>query len=205
MATVLTGFVETYKNGENVLTRRHILSIIAPQIDYKVLSTFIPGLTRYRYTAARMHAADFGQGSVLMKPHRTIERFDLAQVDHFIEFLISSHICTDMRFGQKILRLSNGTALHVPNTIRSSIPTRIINQYYLYCQQMCLSFVPLSSSSLFKLLDICKASTRQAFQGLNNFVADGSAASTQLYRLVGELGIDANEKERIITSLKRAK
>ena len=205
MATVLTGFAEAYKNAENVSTRRHILSIIDPQIDYKVLSTFIPGLTRYRYTAARTHAADFGQGSVLIKPHRKIERFDLVQVDHFIEFLISSHICTDMPFGQKILGLSNGTALHVPNTIRFSIPTRIINQYYLYCQQMCLTFVPLSSSSLFKLFDICKASTREAFQGLNNFVADGSAAFTQLYKLVDGLDIDANEKERIITSLKRAK
>ena len=110
-----------------------------------------------------------------------------------------------MPFGQKILRLYNGTALHVPNTIRFSIPTRIINQYYLYCQQMCLTFVPLSSSSLFKLLDVCKASSREAFQGLNNFVADGSAAFTQLYKLVDGLDIDANEKERIITSLKRAK
>ena len=70
---------------------------------------------------------------------------------------------------------------------------------------MCLTFVPLSSSSLFKLLDVCKASTRQAFQDLNNFVADGSAAFTQLYKLVDRLGIDANKKKRIITNLKGAK
>lgn len=205
LSIVLTGFAEAYKNAENAFTRRHILSIIAPQIDYKMLSMFIPGLTRYRYTAARTHAADFGQGSILMKPHRMIERFDLAQVDHFVEFLISSHICIDMPFGQKVLKLSNGTILHVPNTIRSLIPTRIISQYYLYCQQSCPTFTPLSSSSLFKLLDVCKASTRQAFQGLNNFVANGSAAFTQLYKLVDGLAIDANEKDRIITSLKRAK
>ena len=77
MATVLTGFAEACKNAENVSTRRHILSIIAPQIDYKVLSTFIPDLTRYRYTAARTHAADFWArfGSNEVAPYDRTLRF----------------------------------------------------------------------------------------------------------------------------------
>lgn len=203
--TVMTGFAEAYNNAESTFTRRVILSIVAPQVDFKLLSSFIPGITLYRYTAARTHAAEFGIGALVKRSPRTIERFFPAQIAHFIDFFISSHICVDMPFGEKILKLSNGTELHVPNTIRSLVPTKIIEQYYLYCHQMCFGFEALGPSSLYKILEICKASTRKAFQGLNNFVADGSNAFLGLAKLVDTLPIDSNEKRRLVKCLKRAK
>jgi hypothetical protein len=201
----MTGFAEAYNNAESTFTRRVILSIVAPQIEYKLLSSFIPGITPYRYTAARTHSVDCGTGALVKRSPRIIQRFYPAQIAHFIDFIISSHICIDMPFGEKTLKLSNGTELHVPNSIRSIIPTKIIQQYYLYCQQMCFGFEALESSSLCKILEICKASTQQAFQGLNNFVADGSKAFLGLTKLVDTLTIGGGEKKRLTNDLKRAK
>ena len=201
----MTGFAEAYNNAASTFTRRVILSIVAPQIGFKLLSSFIPGITPYRYITARTHATELGTGALVKRSPRIIQRFFPAQIAHFIDFVISSHICIDMPFGEKILKLSDGTELHVPNTIRSLVPTKIIEQYYLYCRQMCFGFEPLGSSSLYKILDICKASTRQAFQGLNNFVADGSNAFLGLTKLVDALPIDSDLKKRLTKDLHRAK
>ncbi|CAF3329676.1 unnamed protein product [Rotaria sp. Silwood2] len=70
---------------------------------------------------------------------------------------------------------------------------------------MCSDFSPLSSSSLYKILDCCKASTRKALQGLNNFVADGVTAFEDLTSMIGNLWIDAHEKTRLAKDLQRAK
>jgi len=63
--TVMTGFAEAYNNAESTFTRRVILSIVAPQVDFKLLSSFIPGITLYRYTAERTHASEYGIGALV--------------------------------------------------------------------------------------------------------------------------------------------
>jgi hypothetical protein len=70
---------------------------------------------------------------------------------------------------------------------------------------MCSDFTPLGSSSLYKILNCCKASTRKALQGLNNFAADGAAAFESLKNMVEALSIDGQEKTRLITALRSAK
>ena len=70
---------------------------------------------------------------------------------------------------------------------------------------MCANFTPLGLSSLYKILECCKASTRKALQGLNNFVADGAAAFEGLKNMVENLSIDVHEKTQLITNLQRAK
>ncbi|CAF4910721.1 unnamed protein product, partial [Rotaria sp. Silwood2] len=41
---------------------------------------------------------------------------------------------------------------------------------------MCSDFEPLSESSLFTILEICKASTRKSLQRVNYFAAEGGEA-----------------------------
>ena len=113
---VMTGFAEAYNNAETTFTQRVVLSIVAPQIDFKLLSSFIPGITYYRYIDTRTHAPESGTGALVKRSPRTIECIFPAQIAHFIEFFISSHICIDMPFDEKVLK--RGSARGPPYFIR---------------------------------------------------------------------------------------
>lgn len=203
--SVLSSIADAYENANSSIDRRSILSIVAKQVDYNLLSSIIPGLTRYRYTAARLYSEEYGIGRVMMPVARTNTRFTSVQVEHFIDFILSPHVSTDVPFGEKTLQLSNATTLNVPDMIRSMNSTRIIKQYNQYCKEMCCNFTPLESSSLYKILSCCKASTRKALQGLNNFVADGIEAFEGLNNLVANLPIAMEEKNRLRKTLQSGK
>jgi hypothetical protein len=53
---IMQGVSEAYNNAESWQSRRDILSIVAPKISLKLMQLFIPGLTSYRFFAARLHA-----------------------------------------------------------------------------------------------------------------------------------------------------
>ena len=115
-------------------------------------------------------------------------RFSQGQIDHFVEYILSPHICTDLPFGSKKIKMSSGEIIEIPNHIRNLIPSRIIAQYYQFCIENCPnSFKPLSKSVLYKILDGCSASTRKSLQGLDYFSADGSTAFDNLINITDEL------------------
>ncbi len=204
-AAVMSGIAEAYGNAEYWITRRSILSIVAPKINFSVLQVFIPGITYYRFTAARLFAAEAGTGTVLQQPKRVICRFEQPQVEHFIDFIISNYVCTDLPFGQKTLTLSNGTKLHVPDTIRNCNANRIIKQYYQYTSELFPEFPVLHESTLYKILDGCTASTRKAMSGLNYFAVNGSEAFDNILDLINNLNLDIGEHNRLMNNFKRGK
>ena len=203
--SVMEGVSEAYKNAGSWTTRREILSIVAPQIGFKLIQSFLPGLTPHRFTAARKHAAQFAHGTSIDQSPVLIQRFDYDQVEHFIEFITSEHVCTDLPFGERCLRQSNGNELFIPNTIRNMIPTRIIRQYYIFCEENSPGFRPLGQSSLYSLLDVCKASTRKSLQGINYFAADAGEAFDSIEKLIDELHLDITKHRRLIENLKRGR
>ncbi|CAF0765842.1 unnamed protein product [Didymodactylos carnosus] len=201
--SVMNDVTETYHNAESWSTRRQILSIVAPKISFKLIQSFLPGLTLYRFTSARMYGLRFGAGALIESSSNVIHRFDNEQLSHFIDFIVSEHVCTDMPFGEKILKLSNGIELYVPETIRNMIPSRIVEQYYQYCCELFPGFQTLGPSSLYKILNVCQASTRKSLQGLNYFAADGSEAFDSLIRTIQELTVSIDEQQRLIKNFKR--
>ena len=203
--SVTEGVSEAYKNAESWTTRREVLSIIAPQIDSKLIQSFLSGITLCYFTAARKYAAEFGHGAAIEQSPTVIHRFDYDQVEHFIDFITSEHVCTDLPLGERSLKQSNGKELFVPNTIRNMIPPRIIQQYYLSCQENSFGFRPLGRSSLYSLLDVCKASTRKSLQGINYFAADAGEAFDSIGKLIDELHLDMARHRRPLENLKRSK
>jgi hypothetical protein len=203
--SVMEGVSEAYKNAESWTTRREVLSIVAPQNGFKLIQSFLPGLTPGRFTADRKHAAEFCHGASIDQSPAVIQRFNYDQVEHFIEFITSEHVCTDLPFGERCLKQSNGNELFVPNTIRNMIPTRIISQYYIFCQENSLGFRPLGQSSLYSLFDLCKASTRKSLQGINYFAADAGEAFDSIEKLIDELHLDIAKHRRLLENLKRGR
>ena len=122
---IMSGVSEAYISAESWQSRREILSIVAPKISFHLLQLFIPGLTDYRYYTARLHAGGHGAGSRVATTTKIVKRFDDRQIAHFVDFLVSSHVCTDLPFGENVLKLSSGIELFVPNTIRNMRATCI--------------------------------------------------------------------------------
>ncbi|CAF1594343.1 unnamed protein product, partial [Didymodactylos carnosus] len=186
----MDGISEAYKNSEKWTTRKEILSVVAPKISCKLTQSFLPGLTLYRFTAARRHALEYGTGR---------------QVEHFIDFILSPHICTDLPFGERRLRLSTGVELYVPNTIRNMIPSRIVDQYFEYIAENKPGFPPLGRTSRLSLLNSCKASTRHGLQGVNYFAANASLVFDNLIDMVNDLSMDSDSKKTLVDDVKRGR
>ena len=167
--TAMRGISEAYSNADHWTTRREILSLVATKLSYSLIQSFIPGISLYRFTAARLHAATFGVGTAIETAPVTVQRFSNEQIEHFLDFITSDHVCIDMPFGDQKLKTFEGGYIFVPNTIRNLGKTRIIQQYNSYTLETDPAFVSLGDKSLYKLLDICKASERKSLQGLKLF------------------------------------
>ncbi|CAF4552882.1 unnamed protein product [Rotaria sp. Silwood2] len=202
---IMNGVSEAYINAESWQSRREILSIVAPKISLKLIQLFIPGLTYGRFSAARLHARKYSAGSRVEETTKVVQRFDDHQIAHCVDFIVSPHVCTDLPFGEKVLKLSSGVELFVPNTIRNMRATRIIEQYLLYCKEMCSDFEPLGKSSLFTILDTCKASTRKSLQGINYFAAEAGEAFDGLRKMLEDKVTLCDDSERLIENLECAR
>ncbi|CAF1174941.1 unnamed protein product [Adineta ricciae] len=185
---ILTSFAEAYNNACHWTVRQQILSIIARDVSLQTLLVYIPGVTKYRFIRARKHCLGEGKGVVVDITRNPTVRYDDYQLSHFIEFIVSPHICSDLPFGEKQLKLATGEVLIIPMTIRNLAPKRIIDQYYKYCEEYYgNSFRPLGESTLFSILHECTASTRRSLQGLDSYSAEGSTAFDCLISIVEEL------------------
>ena len=174
---ILNSFAQAYDNAPHWTVRRQILSIMAKDVDFSTIRMFIPDLSLYRFKMARRHADLVGRGVLIDDARAPTVRYDDYQLEHFIEFIASPHICTDLPFGEKELRLSTGETLLIPLTIRNLAPQRIVKQYYNYCKEYYNdNFRPLGESTLFSILNECAASIRRSLSGLDSISADGSKA-----------------------------
>jgi hypothetical protein len=122
------------------------------------------------------------------RTHSHLERYNEQQVSHFLEFLLSPLITSDLPFGTRTIKMATGETTDVPNTCRNTIPTRIIRQYHSYCAEIKNStFRPLGFTSLMAILNACPASTRKSMAGIDDYSANGSTAFDNLSKLCEEL------------------
>ena len=130
-----------------------------------------------------------GRGTTPETERSPIKRYTDEQLAHFIAFIQSPHIITDIPFGERKLKLSSGEKVTVPDVIRNIIPSRIVAQYLAYCEETIDAdeFKPLAPSSLFAILQKCTASTRKSLAGLDNFSSDGATAFDQLRAMCDEM------------------
>ena len=132
-----------------------------------------------------------GRGTPLEISRRSAQRYTEQQLAHFINFVQSPHIITDMPFGERTIKLSSGQKIAVSHVIRNTILSRIVARYLAYCEEAgeTKGFKPLALSSLFPILSKCGASTRKSLTGLDNFSCDDSIAFDQLRDLCDEMVI----------------
>lgn len=183
---LLECLVQCYNEADQWDTRRQILSIMVEKVSYKTLCMWMPDLTRYRYQIAKKHSLLHGKGVPVPRPCHTRMRVSQEKLEHFTSFITSQHIVQDLPFGEKKLTLSSKEVITVPNVIRSIVPERIVKQYQQYCSET--NFIPLSRSSLLRILEVCAASVRKSLQGLDYITASGAKGFDDLIEAVEKLG-----------------
>ncbi|CAF2135800.1 unnamed protein product [Rotaria magnacalcarata] len=147
---------------------------------------FILRLSYGRFSAARLHARRYSADSRVEETTKFTQRFDDHQVAHFVNFIVSPQVRTDLPFGKKLLKLSSGIELFVLNTIRNMGATRIIEQYLLYCKEMCSDFEPIEKS-------------------INHFAPEAGEAFDVLQKMLEDKVALCSNSERLIVNLKRVR
>ena len=158
----------------------------------KELTHYIPGVTPYRFNITLHHRLLRGRGVIVPTDITRRMKVDFAKVDHFLDFITSSHIVQDMPFGEKMLKLSTGEVIKTPNVVRMLIPERITQQYFQFCTET--NFTPMSKRTQLRVLDVCSASVRTSLQGLDNFSAQGSKAIEDLSEIVDKIADQAKSQ-----------
>lgn len=170
-SVLMEALAQCYENASRWDTKRQILSIMADKVSYSTVQTWIPELSRYRFTTARKHILVKGRGIPLAPERRTRMGVPQHKLDHFLDFITSSHLMQDLPFGEKSIMLSSKEVLKVPNVVRLLIPESIVKQYQAYTEEC--GFTPLSRSTLLRILNVCAASVRKSLQGLDYISATG--------------------------------
>ena len=153
------------------------------------------------FCEARKHRLTCGRGAPVVQKAIVRTRFDVNQLDHFLNFVTSPYIAQDLPFGERLLKLSSGEVIHTPNVIRVSVNERIIDQYLQYCKEC--EMTPLSRVTLRRVLSACSASVRKSLQGLDYFISEGGKAFDDLLKLVDKL-IDCGIQSKYAHDLQRA-
>ena len=83
---------ECYSNASSWDIRRQILSIMADKVTFRTLKKWIPGLTRYRFSAARKHTMLYGRGVPVQQSPQTRLYVSPTQLDDFLDFITSPHV-----------------------------------------------------------------------------------------------------------------
>lgn len=180
--------IECYKQQDNRQTGRQLLSIVADKLKFEELKSLLPSLTEYEFSMARLHKLKFGRGMREANESK-VPRYRVApeKLDHFLDFVTSSHVIQDLPFGMKSFKLSSGEVLEIPNVIRVMAPTHLVQQYHQYCKETEFSD-PLQKSTLMKVMsEACLASIRKCLQGLDYYVAEGGKAFDDLQEVVDRL------------------
>ena len=182
----LEALAESYSNAAS-WTRRQVLSVRTGVASFKAISTFIPGLTQYQYTMAKLHGVQHGRNVPVPEKKAPRLQIEPKQFDHFLGFITSPHLVQGLPFGEKHLHLSSGKVITVPNIVRTMIPERIVTQYNQYCAEA--NFKPSSRSTLLQILSDCSASVRTSPQGLDYFVAEGGRAFDDLASIADNVSL----------------
>lgn len=124
-------------------------------------------------------------GNMLKKKDQHRIRLPMAKVDHFIDFVNRPYFYQDVAYGTRVIKLESGEKLAMPNIVRTVTRTTMINQYLQYCDEE--KFSPLSTRTLYKILEVREASQRRSLQGLDNIATNGAAGFETLEKIVDDL------------------
>lgn len=121
------------------------------------------------------------------------DRLDTMKAEHFIQYLFSSGSVQDIAYGTTLLRFKEGDKFRVPQTVLTVLKSHAILLYKQYCSTN--SFTPLSDSVLYNIMKEIKLKQMKSLSGLDNVIAEGLDAMTNLLDLTNKIFEPCNLKQ----------
>lgn len=177
-----------YRDSPTKTVKLQILSLYAYRFSTEKLMKYhepYEALTRWQIKQARKLAKEKGPGMAQEKAFQHRIRLPVSKVDHFIDFVNRPYFYQDVAYGTRVIKLETGEKLSMPNVVCTVTQTTMIHQYLQYCDEVKLS--PLSTRTLYKILEVREASQRRSLQGLDNIATDGAAGFETLEKILDEL------------------
>ena len=98
---ILETFMTVYDNSASWSARRELLSIIVPFYSLDDIQKY-SNVSKYLYGQAKIHVAMHGPGAIIeMSQKQSRIKISDATIDHFLDFMLSPNIISDIPFGQK--------------------------------------------------------------------------------------------------------
>ena len=127
--------VNSYQRSESWGNRRQLLSVITQAMTYKEVVQLLPDVTENKYYAAKRHAKTIGPGVPVQSSMNVRQRMDPSKLDHFLDFITSPHVIRDLPYGERKMRMSDGSVQEMPNVIRCMGASDTIQHYKMYCSE----------------------------------------------------------------------
>ena len=86
----------------------------------------------------------------------------------------------DVAFGTKINTLDSGENIVIPAEVHIIIPSRVIEQYRIYCAQT--GFESVGDRSLYRIIEVCAASPQKSLPCFDDTTAEGIEAMEDMKR-----------------------
>jgi hypothetical protein len=107
---------DAWNRADHWSIRQQILAIVAGDLERNVIEEYFPGVSKSQIKRARRHAHStgeisrsyrsltqfrLGRGAPVDLSRAPMQRFSPHQVEHFIEFILSPMVSTDLPFGER--------------------------------------------------------------------------------------------------------
>lgn len=188
--------------------RRALLSLLTSVVSYASSLQYVPGLTRYEYTASRAWSMLYsGENEISYKPDITINRVPKASLQYLVNFMCDPVVMTELPFGRSKIKFSSGITEEIPSTVRNMNNRRFYQLYKMYMEEQDMKEYLLSVSTVNRALAFCTAKKAKIESGLDYITSAGHDAYDMLESVLNEirtrgLASSSTVKELITTANK---
>ena len=132
----LVPLTQAYSNATTRNVKTQFLSLYVYRYPMKTLQKIHEPhakLTEWQIKRARSHERECGPGSLIETSPSHRVRVPPAKLDHFLDFVNRPYFYQDVAFGTRMLRLSNGEKITMPNVIWKVTTSTSQKVFYAKC------------------------------------------------------------------------
>ncbi|CAF3133837.1 unnamed protein product [Rotaria sp. Silwood2] len=136
------------------------------------------------------------------KPSIIRRRYDSAQIDHFLTWLIETKLLVSVHWGNTHLKLENGNTLTIPRQVLQAKRSHAIHQYKSHCSVV--DFKPLGDRKLLYILEGINTRSQKAISGMDDFAKAAADGWEALTNLLPNLRIEKEEKQNLLNCIENS-
>ncbi|EFP05927.1 hypothetical protein CRE_04967 [Caenorhabditis remanei] len=163
-------------------SRLLVLSFVTNSVSYLEMVKYIPHLSRYMYESSKIFGRRKRSENAVKE--RQLVRYDHKKVQAFIDFITSPTVMIGLPYGVRNVKLSDGTKMEIPNSIRQQSATEVIEMWKNVCMDNDQPDLLLSVSTMYKILEACVATKRESTTCVDYFIAYGMQGFEDMHRVV---------------------